>query len=139
MDSQAAERWVTTSALIVAGIYAYRRLTEPTSTPVTAKQLAGSGPPPPLGTFATAWGFTFLVIAIMAEAAPGLGGAFAILIATADTLTNAQSVLADVTRLEQPQPTGAQVRAGAASSLQTTSQTFAGALGQAGTIKAPTR
>ena len=95
-DSQ-AEKWVVTSALVVAGIYGYRRLTEtPGQPPVTAKELAGVGELPPLGAWATAWGFTFLVVSIVATAAPGLGAAFALLIATGDLMTNAQSVFADV-------------------------------------------
>jgi hypothetical protein len=117
MSRSTAERWVTISAVLVIGIYAYRRLTEQPATPVKAKQLAGVGPPAPLGTFATAWGFTFMTVAIMAEAAPGLGGAFAILIATADFLTNTSSVLADVTKLEH---SGAQQ---AASGTAATGQT----------------
>ncbi len=102
MDKATAEKWVTISALMVGGIYAYRRLTEATSTPVTVKKLVGIGNPVPLGAFATAWGFTFLVVAMMAEAAPGLGGAFAILIAAGDFLTNSSSVFQDVTNLEKP-------------------------------------
>lgn len=102
MDASTAERWVTISALIVAAIYGYRRVTEQPSTPVTAGKLIGNGPPVPLGAFATAWGFTFLVVAIMAEAAPGLGGAFAILIATGDALTNSASVFADIGKQETP-------------------------------------
>jgi hypothetical protein len=99
-DSQ-AERWVTVSALVVAGIYGYRRLTEqPTTPPVTLKELAGVGELPPLGAWATAWGFTFLVVAIVATAAPELGAAFAILIATGDLMTNAQSIFSDVAGLE---------------------------------------
>jgi hypothetical protein len=100
MSRQTAERWVTISALIVALTYGYRRITEATSSPVTLKKLVGVGDPVPLGAFATAWGFTFLTVAIIAEAAPGLGGAFAILIATGDLLTNSSSVLADVTAQE---------------------------------------
>jgi hypothetical protein len=95
-DSQ-AEQWVITSALVVAGVYGYRRLTEqPTAPPVTLKELAGAGQLPPLGAWATAWGFTFLVVSIIATAAPELGAAFAILIATGDLMTNAQSILKDV-------------------------------------------
>jgi len=101
MDKSTAERWVTISALIVIAVYGYRRITEPAAAPVTAKKLIGVGQPAPLGAFATAWGFTFLVVSIMAEASPGLGGAFAILIATSDLLTNTSSVLADVTKQEQ--------------------------------------
>jgi hypothetical protein len=95
-DSQ-AEKWVITSALIVAGVYGYRRLTEtPTAPPVTLKELAGAGQLPPLGAWATAWGFTFLVVSIIATAAPELGAAFAILIATGDVMTNAQSIFKDI-------------------------------------------
>jgi hypothetical protein len=97
MTSDQAEKWVIASALTVAGVYAYRRMTEtPGKPPVTGKQLAGIGELPPLGPWATAWGLTYLVVAIMATAAPGLGAAFAILIATGDLLTNAQSIFADV-------------------------------------------
>lgn len=103
MDKATAERWVTISALVVLLIYGYRRLTEATSTPVTAKKLIGLGNPAPLGSFATAWGFTYLLVAIMAEASPGLGGGFAILIATGDFLTNSSTVFADVTKLEGAQ------------------------------------
>ena len=102
MDRDTAERWVTISAMVVAGIYAYRRLIEPTATPVTGKQLAGLGSPAPLGAFATAWGFTYLVVSVMATAAPGLGGAFAILIATGDLLTNSASLFADVGKQTGP-------------------------------------
>jgi hypothetical protein len=96
MDQAAAERWVTISAVTVAGIYAYRRLIEPSTPPATVKKLMGVGELPPLGSWATAWGFTFLVVAIMAEASPPLGGSFAILIMTADILTNASNLFADV-------------------------------------------
>jgi len=102
MNDSAAERWVTISALTVAGVYAYRRLTEtPGQPPVTAKELAGVGELPPLGAWATAWGFTFLVVAVIATAAPELGAAFAILIATGDLMTNASSILADVGQQEK--------------------------------------
>jgi hypothetical protein len=96
MDQATAERWVTISAATVAGIYAYRRMIEPSTPPATVKKLMGIGEIPPLGSWATAWGFTFLVVAIMAEASPGLGGSFAILIMTADILTNASNLFADV-------------------------------------------
>lgn len=100
MSESTAERWVVISAVIVAGVYAYRRLTEAASTPVTLKKLLGVGGLPPLGSWATAWGFTYLVLAIMTEAAPGLGGGFAILIATSDLLTNSADVFADVKKQE---------------------------------------
>ena len=101
-DSQ-AEKWVVSSALVVAGIYAYRRLTEtPGQPPVTLKQVAGVGELPPLGPWTTAWGFTFLVVALMATAAPEVGASFAVLIAVGDLMTNAQSIFADVGQRETP-------------------------------------
>ena len=100
MTRSGAERAITVSALIVVGIYTYRRLTEGSSpAPVSGsklKQLAGEGTPPSVGPFITAWGLTFLVISIIASFAPGLGGAFAILVATADALGNTTQVAADV-------------------------------------------
>lgn len=124
MNQAEAERWVTVSAVVVAGIYAYRRLTEDAAPPVTLKKLIGVGELPPLGSFATAWGFTFLVIAIMTEAAPGLGGAFAILIATSDFLTNSASVFADVGRQEGAQQASRDtVNAGAREATHATTTT----------------
>ena len=101
MNQSQAEQAVVISAFTVAGIYAYRRFTEPSAPPATAKKLLGVGELPPLGSFATAWGFTFLIVAAMAEVSPGLGGSFAILIATADFLTNSSSVFTDVTKQEK--------------------------------------
>jgi hypothetical protein len=100
MSPDTAERWVTISAAVVAGLYAYRRLTEPSAPPATLKKLFGVGELPPVGAWATAWGFTFLVVSVMAEAAPGLGGAFAILIMVGDLMTNSGSVFADVGKQE---------------------------------------
>jgi hypothetical protein len=117
MTDQQAERWIVTSALIVAGIYAYRRLIEqPASPPVKLKQIAGVGQLPPLGAWATAWGFTYLVIAVIATAAPELAAAFAILIATGELLTNSGSIFADVGKQEKTGTTGqtAQTTAAAA-------------------------
>jgi hypothetical protein len=111
MDQATAERWVTISALTVAGIYAYRRLIEPSTPPATLKKLAGVGELPPLGAWATAWGFTFLAVSVIAEAAPGVGGAFAILIMAGDVLANGASVFADVGKQQQT-TTGKQATAG---------------------------
>lgn len=98
MTSQGAEKAITSSALIVAGIYIYRRMTEGSGAPSGSKaaQLLGRGSPPSVGTFVTAWGAAFLVISIMATASPGLGGSFAILAATADVLSNGQQIFGDV-------------------------------------------
>lgn len=110
MTQQGAERAVTISALIVAGVYIYRRLTEgagPVAKTGKLAQLTGQGSPPPAGTFITAWGFAFLVISIVASAAPGLGGSFAILVAVGDLLGNGQQVAKDVnSKLGTPAGTG---------------------------------
>jgi len=118
MDKATAERWVIISALTVAGVYAYRRLIEPSGPPATLKKIVGVGELPPLGAWATAWGFTFLTVSVIAEAAPGLGGAFAILIMAGDVLANGSSLFADVGKQQtNPQATAAgAAAAGAASS-----------------------
>ena len=100
MDQATAERWVTISAFTVAGVYGYRKLIEPSAPPATVKKLMGVGELPPVGSFVTAWGFTFLIIAIMTEASPGFGASFAILVATADLLTNSASIFSDVGKQE---------------------------------------
>jgi len=93
MTKESAERAIITSALIVFGIYTYRHLTEGTTTQNQgAAQLLGKGTPPNFGRFLTGWGFVFLSLSIVAEAAPGVGGMAAILVATADALTNAVDV-----------------------------------------------
>lgn len=126
MSRDQAEKAVTISALIVAAVYGYRRLTEATSSPVTLKKLAGVGDLPALGAFATAWGFTFLVIAGIAEASPAFGGAFAILVATADLLGNTPALTKDIGQQE-----------GAKSSTSATAgQNVAGAVGTATTAGA---
>ena len=99
MSRAGAEQAVTISALIVAGVYAYRVLTEGSGNAPAGgavKQLAGEGSPPDFGVFITAWGATFLVISMLASAAPGLGGSFALLVASADLLNNVQKVKKDI-------------------------------------------
>ena len=106
MTADTAERWVVVSAALVAGIYAYRRIAEPTAPATGVGSFAGEGSPPPLGSWATAWGITFLGVAIMASVAPGLGGAFAALIATVDFLGNAQNLFKDIGQGAAGQLTG---------------------------------
>lgn len=97
MTESAAEKAILTSALMVAAIYAYRLLTEGSS-PTTGKMgaLTGQGSPPPIGTFITAWGATFLVLAVITEISPSLGGSFAILVAAGDFIGNSAQVAKDV-------------------------------------------
>jgi len=123
MSKEGAERAVVISALIVFGVYFYRHLTEGTSSTPSGsncpipksggtvgktEQFLGFGTPANIGQFITAWGFTFFVISIIASAAPGLGGAFAILVATADLLGNGCQVFHDVSTKVGTKPTSAQ-------------------------------
>jgi hypothetical protein len=101
MSRSTAERWVVISAIVTLGIYAYRRLAGDPAQPGKLANIVSQKPPVPLGQFATAWGFTYLIIAVMAEAAPGLGGGFAILVMTSDLLANAGSLLSEVAKQEQ--------------------------------------
>jgi hypothetical protein len=101
MSRDAAERWVVIAAMVTLGIYAYRRLAEPTASPSSLRNVAGKGGPAPLGQFMIAWGFVFLVVSAMATVAPGVGGPFAALLATADFLNNGQAVFADITRAQK--------------------------------------
>lgn len=98
MTRQGAERAVTTSALVVFGVYFYRLLTEGHSTSGGGGilQLGGVGAPPNIGRFITGWGFAFLVIGVITEAAPPFGASLAILVATGDVLANAGQVADDV-------------------------------------------
>lgn len=125
MTAQGADRAITTSALIVAGIYTYRRLTEGTGSPKGSKaaQLLGQGSPPSIGVFITAWGTAFLIMAIMAQASPGLGGAFAITTAVADVFSNGQQLATDINGKLGATKTGSSV--GAPSSLTPAQQATA--------------
>lgn len=108
MTSQGAEKAITTSALIIAGVYIYRRFTEGSSSTKGSKtaQLLGQGSPPSIGVFVTAWGAAFLLMSITAQASPGLGGSFAILAATADVLSNGQQIFNDInTKIGTAPPT----------------------------------
>lgn len=113
MTERGAEKAIITSALIVAGIYTYRVITEGTSSTPTSggkiSQLAGKGSPATLGVFITGWGATFLVISVIAAAAPGLGGAMALLVATGDAIGNLGQLAADINKkVAAPQTTVSQ-------------------------------
>ena len=117
MSDDQAQQWVVISAAIVLGVYAYRRVTESVSDQASLKSIVGLANPAPLGSFVTAWGFTFLVVSILATVNPRLGGSFAILIATSDFLTNAPALFGtshtqgDVTRNVQAPAARQKVRA----------------------------
>jgi hypothetical protein len=133
MSSSTAERWVTISALLVAGVYIYRRLTEGSGQASGSKlaQLTGKGSPAPIGQFITAWGFAYLVISVIASASPGLGGSFAILVAAGDLLGNAQQVSKDV-NAKLGVPSGTAPAAGANASPPAATSFSAGSTSAAG-------
>ena len=103
MTKQGAEKSVIISALVVAGVYAYRNITEGTDASTSGvNSILGIGPPVKFGKFVTAWAFTFFVISLITEAAPQLGGSFAILVTVGDLLTNTQSISKDVNKAVNP-------------------------------------
>lgn len=98
MNQAQAETAVTGAALVVGGVYIYRRLSEPETqlqSKLPVKQLAGQGPVLPIGPFVVGWGFTFLVLSLMAQANPSLGGNFAVLAAAGAILGNGEAVFQD--------------------------------------------
>lgn len=106
MNKEQAQTAVTASALIVGGVYSYRRLVEPAinadvkvNTHVGKNRLleiSGFGPLPNVGRFITGFGVVYLVLSLMAQANPNLGGSFAILVAVGDVLGNGTQLAADV-------------------------------------------
>jgi len=87
MSASQAHTAVATSAIVVFGLYAYR------------KMLAGIGAGQPVastGQFVTGFFFLYLTLSVMAEAAPALGGMFAWLVMAGDLLANGQPLVKDL-------------------------------------------
>lgn len=102
MTKEQAQTAITASALVVGGIYAYRKLIEPAvgaaPSKGAVKDAVGLGPVPPIGRFVTGWGVTFLVLSLVASVSPGLGGSMALLVATGDILGNGAALAGDIQR-----------------------------------------
>jgi len=120
LNSEQARDAVNGAALVVGGIYFYRKLIEPqlkgsaavsaTGQPNTvpvvlseprsiggaAAQLLGKGPVASTGRFVVGFGFTFIVLSLMEGASPELAGYFALLIALGSILGNGQQIFADL-------------------------------------------
>lgn len=109
MTSDSAEQAIVTSAVIVSGVYFYRKLTDPALGKAVAGPVGGSGAraagalfgrpgtgPAPVGKWLIGFGVAFMVIAVMASINAQLGAAFAILVATGSVLTNGAAIAADV-------------------------------------------
>jgi hypothetical protein len=84
MSRPEAQGWVTTSAVIVAGVFAYRKLMPGSSL------TKGSGP------FVVGWMVVYVTLSVVAQAAPQLGAMFAGLVALGDVLTNGNELVKDL-------------------------------------------
>ena len=100
-----AEQAVVISALVVGGVWAWRKLIEPATS--QAGKAAGSNSqllkvigaePTPANTaeFAVGFGFTYMTLSIGATIAPDVAGYLAVLVAVGDLLINGASVFADI-------------------------------------------
>lgn len=107
MTTAQGETAVTTSALVVTGLYAYRKATETiTKAPATGTAKTGVksyvegplgiGELEPLGQWATGMGLTFILLSIATSVNATFGGSFAILVAVGAVLGNGQAVLKDL-------------------------------------------
>lgn len=105
-DSQARDA-INGAAIIIAGLYFYRKLIEPqtpqtrrkrqpSSLGATAGQVLGVGPLASTGRFVVGFGFTFLTLSIVEGISPKLAGSFAILVAVGAVLGNGMQVSADL-------------------------------------------
>lgn len=79
MTKGSGQRWLITSATVVGGTYAYMKWQGRTDTPVQE--------------FVTAWGAVYFVLALVTEASPQFGGAFAALVMVSDLLDNAPRLI----------------------------------------------
>lgn len=88
MNAESAHTAVAVSAVWVALLFAYRKLNPAQASAKAVPQTAH---------FVIGFGFTYIVLSILAEAAPELGGLMAVLVATGDTMVNGQAIFGDVT------------------------------------------
>lgn len=91
MTVDGANSMIKTSAMVVGGVYLFRRFTEG-----TAEQEKRSRKLTPLGQFTIAWGVIFFSLSLLAPAAPGTAGNMALLVMVAALLTNGVEVSKDL-------------------------------------------
>lgn len=109
MTGEQARDAVNGAALVVAGLYFYRKLLEPTveaskgpkksqpkNIPGAALQVIGVGPLASTGRFVVGFGFTFIVLSLMEGASSDLAGYFAMLIALGSILGNGVAATEDI-------------------------------------------
>ena len=91
VTSESANSTIKAAALVVGGIYVYRRFTEG-----TAEELKASTKIAPLGQFILGWGVVFLTLSILADPLPSLAGHTALLLMLASLLANGIEVSKDL-------------------------------------------
>ena len=91
-STERANSLIKVSALIIAGIYVYRRLTE-TFSGDEAKVDPNLAP---LGRFVVGFAFTFFVLSVLAGPSPTLAGNMALLILIASILANGVPISKDI-------------------------------------------
>ncbi|HEX3561818.1 MAG TPA: hypothetical protein VHU24_03180 [Solirubrobacterales bacterium] len=84
---------IKVAALVVAGIYLYRRFTEG-----TAEELKASTTVTPLPRFLIGWSVVFFGLSVVAGPFPGAAGDLAILLALGSLLTNGVQVSKDLNK-----------------------------------------
>lgn len=107
MTRAGASGAVVSSAIVVAGMYAYRKLAEPAISagvalgqrrPASAiNDVLGAGAPPvAVAKFAVGFSFAYMTLALLVLVTPNLAGAMAILLMLAATLAQGQAVFTDL-------------------------------------------
>lgn len=95
-----ANSTIKTAALVVAGIYLYRRFTEG-----PASELKASETVTPLGRFIVAWGVVFFGLSVLAGPFPRGAGDLAILLMLGSLLSNGVQISKDLNKgLERGHP-----------------------------------
>ena len=113
-----ADATILTSAIVVGGVWLYRKLVEPiASIPGTGslKGLVGlEAAPAATAQFLPAFAFIYITLGLLSTAAPDAARSFAVLVAVGDVLTNGSSVFTDMqgqaagtTTAAAPTPTAA--------------------------------
>ena len=105
MTEESAETAVVTSALVMSGIYLYRRLVEPIGEKEKAKRpnaqkivegVVGRGELLPTGSWVVGMGVSYITISILASISPNIGGYSAILLATTTFLASGYDFFGDL-------------------------------------------
>lgn len=89
--TEQANSAIKVAALVVAGVYLYRRFTEG-----TAEELKASQKVTPLGRWLVGWGVVFFTLSIAAGPFPGGAGNMAILLALGSLLSNGVEISKDL-------------------------------------------